>query len=170
MKTPTSVIDRLLGHNHTEPPGDDDRLGPRPRLGLAIVACMDARLDLFARLGLRHGDAHILRNAGGVVTDDIIRSLAVSQRALGTTSAMVIHHTDCGLERLTDEEFHEELTRDAGVAPDFALQAFSDADEDVRRSIARIRSSPFLLHRADVRGFVYDVKTGLLREVSAAPR
>jgi carbonic anhydrase len=165
-----AVIDRLLGHNHAVPPADDDRLGPRPRLGLAIVACMDARLDLFARLGLRHGDAHILRNAGGVATDDVIRSLAVSQRALGTTAVMLIHHTDCGLERLTDEDFREELTRDAGVAPPFALHAFTDADEDVRRSIARIRSSPFLPHRDDVRGFVYDVSTGLLREVRAAPR
>ena len=170
MTVTGSIIDRLLGHNHAEPPSDDDHLGPRPRLRLVIVACMDARLDLFARLGLRHSDAHILRNAGGVVTDDVIRSLAVSQRALGTTAVMLIHHTDCGLERLTDEEFHEELTRDAGVAPDFALQAFTDADEDVRRSVARIRSSPFLLHRTEVRGFVYDVKTGLLREVSAPPR
>jgi carbonic anhydrase len=170
MTVTGSVIDRLLGHNHTEPPSDDDRLGPRPRLGLAIVACMDARLDLFARLGLRNGDAHILRNAGGVVTDDVIRSLAVSQRALGTTAAMVIHHTDCGLERLTDEGFREELTRDAGVAPHFALQAFADADEDVRRSIERIRSSPFLPHRQEVRGFVYDVKTGRLSEVDADPR
>jgi carbonic anhydrase len=164
----SGVIDRLLGHNHAAPPGDIDRLGPRPRLGLAIIACMDSRLDLFARLGLRHGDAHILRNAGGVVTDDVIRSLAVSQRVLGTTAAMLIHHTDCGLERLTDEEFHEELTRDAGVAPPFALQAFRDVDADVRRSIALVRSSPFLPHRDEVRGFVYDVDTGTLREVMSA--
>jgi carbonic anhydrase len=168
MKVAASVIDRLLLHNSAAPPSDTDALGPRPRLRLAIVACMDARLDLFARLGLRHGDSHILRNAGGVVTDDVIRSLAVSQRALGTTAVMLIHHTDCGLERLTDEEFHEDLARDAGVAPDFALQAFTDASDDIRRSIERIVSSPFLPHRTEVRGFVYDVKTGLLREVSAA--
>lgn len=141
-------------------------IGARPARALAIVTCMDARLDL-AGMGLSHGDAHILRNAGGVITEDVIRSLAVSQRALGTTRVMIVHHTDCGLLRLDDEEFRDELMRDAGVEPPFALHAFTDAEAHVRASIARVRASPFLPHRDEVRGFVYDVASGTVREVSA---
>jgi carbonic anhydrase len=142
-------------------------IGARPAQGLAIVTCMDARLDLLTGMGLSHGDAHILRNAGGVITEDVIRSLSVSQRALGTTRVMIVHHTDCGLLRLDDEEFRDELTRDAGVEPPFALQSFTDTDAEVRASIARIRASPYLPHRDEVRGFVYDVASGTVREVSA---
>ena len=128
---------------------------------------MDSRLDVFDALGLAIGDAHVLRNAGGIVTDDVIRSLALSQRLLGTTAVMLIHHDDCGLQRITEEAFRDELHRQAGVAPDFPIGAFTDVEESVRRSIARVVSSPFLSHRDEVRGFVYDVDTGALREVRA---
>lgn len=128
---------------------------------------MDCRLDPLGLLGLKPGDAHILRNAGGVVTDDVIRSLAISQRKLGTRAVTLIHHTDCGMQTLTEDGFRAELQRDTGVAPAFAIESFSDAEADVRQSILRIRRSPFLPHRDDVRGLVYDVKQRELREVSA---
>ncbi len=136
---------------------------------------MDSRLDVFAALGLRDGEAHILRNAGGVITDDVIRSLAVSQRKLGTREVMLIHHTDCGMQKLTDDGFRAELQEAAGVAPAFAIESFADLDTDVRQSILRVRRSQFLAHRDAVRGFVYDVDTHRLREVvaeeaGAAPR
>ena len=139
----------------------------RPAQRVAIVTCMDCRIDPLAALGLMPGDAHVLRNAGGVVTDDVIRSLAISQRKLGTTSVRLIHHTDCGLLTLTDDEFRAELQRDTGMAPPFAIESFTDIEDDVRQSILRVRSSPFLLHRHDVLGFVYDVEEGELREVDA---
>jgi carbonic anhydrase len=142
-------------------------LSVRPSLQLAIVTCMDSRLNVFAALGLRDGEAHVLRNAGGVVTDDVIRSLAVSQRRLGTREVMLIHHTDCGLEGLSDDAFRAELLEDAGVAPSFAIESFSDVDADVGQSILRVRRCAFLPHRDHVRGFVYDVQTHLLREVDA---
>jgi carbonic anhydrase len=136
----------------------------RPSRRLAVVACMDSRLNLFAALGLREGEAHILRNAGGVVTDDVIRSLAISQRRLGTTDVMLIHHTDCGMQKVTDDGFRAELRDSAGVAPPFAIESFTDVDADIRQSVLRVRRSVFLTHRGNVRGFVYDVDTGALRE------
>jgi carbonic anhydrase len=129
---------------------------------------MDSRLDVFAALGLGDGEAHILRNAGGVITDDVIRSLAVSQRRLGTCETMLIHHTDCGMQSLTDDGFRAELQDATGVAPAFAIESFKDVDADVRQSVLRVRRSPFLLHRDRVRGFVYDVDTHELREVDVA--
>jgi carbonic anhydrase len=127
---------------------------------------MDSRFDVFAALGLQQGEAHVLRNAGGVITDDMIRSLAISQRRLGTEEIMLIHHTDCGLESITDDGFRAELQEATGMAPSFAIESYTDVDDNVRQSIARVRTSPFLLHRDRVRGFVYDVDTGLLREVA----
>ena len=126
---------------------------------------MDARLDPASMLGLEEGDAHVIRNAGGVVTDDAIRSLAISQRLLGTEEIVLIHHTDCGLELITDDGFRAELQDATGMAPSFAIESFTDVDENLRQSIARVRHSPFLLHRDRVSGFVYDVDTGILRAV-----
>jgi carbonic anhydrase len=161
-------IDRLLENNRAFVARTDrGHLDVRPSLHLAIVTCMDSRLDVFAALGLEGGQAHILRNAGGVITDDVIRSLAISQRRLGTTEVTLIHHTDCGLALITDDGFRAELQQATGMAPPFAIESFSDVDADVRQSIARVRHSPFLLHRDHVRGFVYDVDTGALREVEA---
>jgi carbonic anhydrase len=144
-----------------------EHLDVRPRRRLAIVTCMDSRLDVFAALALGHGEAHILRNAGGVITDDVIRSLAISQRRLGTREVMLIHHTDCGMQTLTDDGFRAELQEATGVAPAFAIESFVDVDADVRQSLLRVRSSPFLPRRDRVRGFVYDVDTHALREVTA---
>ena len=135
--------------------------------GIALVTCMDSRLNVFAALGLRDGDAHVLRNAGGVITDDAIRSLAISQRLLGTREIMLVHHTDCGMQKLTDDGFRAELQAATGIAPAFAIESFTDLDDDVRQSIRRVRRSPFLLHTDRVRGFVYDVDTHRLREVDA---
>jgi carbonic anhydrase len=140
-------------------------LDVRPSRRLAIVTCMDSRRDVFAALGLRDGEAHVLRNAGGVITDDVIRSLAVSQRRLGTREVMLIHHTDCGMQTLTDDGFRAELQEATGVAPAFAIESFSDVGSDVRQSILRVRRSAFLLHRDLVRGFVYDVDSHRLDEV-----
>jgi carbonic anhydrase len=136
-----------------------------PTLRVAIVACMDARLNLFGLLGLSEGDAHVIRNAGGVITADEIRSLSISQRLLRTREIMLIHHTDCGMLTFTDEEFREGLRADTGVEPDWDAEAFSDLDQDVRESIEQIVESPFIPHVDVVRGFVYDVQTGALREV-----
>jgi carbonic anhydrase len=134
------------------------------------VTCMDSRLDVFAALGLRDGDAHILRNAGGVITDDVIRSLAISQRRLCTREVMLIHHTDCGMQSITDDGFRAELQEATGVAPAFAIESFTDVDANVRQSILRVRRSDFVPHRAGVRGFVYDVDTHRLREVEVPGR
>jgi carbonic anhydrase len=159
-------VDDLLANNRAFAAGRPvEHLDVRPRRRLAVVACMDSRLNVFAALGLRDGEAHVLRNAGGVITDDVIRSLAVSQRRLGTREVMLIHHTDCGLMTLTDDGFRAELQAASGVAPAFAIESFTDLDADVRQSILRVRRSPFLPHRDAVRGFVYDVDTRLLREV-----
>jgi carbonic anhydrase len=136
-----------------------------PRQRLAIVTCMDARLEPLAALGLEVGDAHVLRNAGGIVSEDTIRSLALSQRKLGTREVALIHHTDCGLEKITDEEFRAELEEETGEAPDFPIGAFEDVEASVRESIRRVRESPFIPHRDAVRGYVYEVETGQLREV-----
>lgn len=132
---------------------------------VAVVTCMDARLDVFALLGLRPGEAHVLRNAGGLVSDDVIRSLAISQRLLGTTEIMVVHHSECGMLTFTDADFAESLHRDTGTRPTWTAGAFNDLDADVRACIARIHESPFLPHKQAVRGFVVDVATGLLRGV-----
>jgi carbonic anhydrase len=160
------VIDELLGHNRAYAERKDRRHADiRPSRRLAIVACMDSRLDVFAALGLDQGEAHVLRNAGGVITDDVIRSLAISQLRLGTREIVLIHHTDCGMLKLTDDGFRAELQDLSGMAPAFAIESFSDLDANVRQSIRRVVSSPFLPHRDSVRGFVYDVDEGRLREV-----
>jgi len=136
-----------------------------PARKVAVLACMDARLNPYGLLGLQEGDAHVIRNAGGVVTDDEIRSLAISQRLLGTEEIILIHHTDCGMLTFTDDEFKRSIQDDVGIKPEWAAEAFPDLDEDVRQSIARIKNSPFIPHK-NVRGFVYDVHNGALREVS----
>ena len=161
--------DELFDNNQAFAASFEHRhLDVRPSRRLAIVACMDSRLDVFGALGLKQGEAHVLRNAGGVVTDDMIRSLAISQRKLGTEEIILVHHTDCGMLTITDDGFRAELQDDTGVAPAFAIESFSDLDADVRQSIARIRASPFLLHTDRVRGFVYDVDSGRLREIDPA--
>jgi len=161
-----AAIDDLLENNRSFAARfDHGHLDVRPSLHLAVVACMDSRLDVFAALGLRDGQAHVLRSAGGVITDDVIRSLAISQRRLGTEEIVLVHHTDCGLQLITDDGFRAELQDAPGMAPSFAIEAFTDVDENVRQSIARVRHSPFLLHRDRVWGFVYDVDTGVLRPV-----
>jgi carbonic anhydrase len=160
-----SVTDRLVAANGRYAAAfTDPGMDARPVLRVAVVACMDARLDLHGALGLALGDCHTIRNAGGVVTDDVIRSLAISQRALGTRSVVLIHHTNCGMESIT-EEFRHELEMEVGQRPAWAVEAFRDVDQDVRQSMERVRTSPFLPHRDDVRGFVFDVRTGALREV-----
>lgn len=163
------VIDELVGNNRAFADAlPSHHLDVRPRRRLAVVTCMDSRLDVFAALGLQDGEAHVLRNAGGVITDDVIRSLAVSQRRLGTRAVMLIHHTDCGMQALTDDGFRAELQEATGVAPAFAIESFTDVDADVRQSVRRVRRSPFLLHTDLVRGFVYDVDSHRLREVEVA--
>jgi carbonic anhydrase len=161
-----NVIDELLANNRAFAKALPDRhLDVHPSRRLAIVTCMDSRLDVFAALGLSDGEAHVLRNAGGVITDDVIRSLAISQRRLGTREVMLIHHTDCGMQKVTDDGFRAELQQETGIAPAFAIESFVDVDEDVRQSILRVRRSDFIPHRDCVRGFVYDVDTHHLREV-----
>lgn len=160
-----TVTDRLVEANEQYAAAfTDPGMDARPVLHVAVVACMDARLDLHAALGLKLGDCHTIRNAGGVVTDDVIRSLTISQRALGTRSVVLIHHTNCGLESLT-EDFRHELEMEVGQRPAWAVESFRDVEQDVRQSMQRVRTSPFLPHTDDVRGFVFDVRSGLLREV-----
>ncbi|HTU14926.1 MAG TPA: carbonic anhydrase [Solirubrobacterales bacterium] len=161
------VIDELLANNRNFADSlPHQHLDVHPQRQLAVVTCMDSRLDVFQALGLEHGEAHILRNAGGVITDDVIRSLAVSQRRLGTREIMLIHHTDCGMQKLTDDGFRAELQDATGTAPSFAIESFTDLDSDVRQSILRVRRSAFLLHTDSVRGFIYDVDGHELREVT----
>ncbi|MGW1545217.1 beta-class carbonic anhydrase [Streptomyces sp. NPDC002309] len=163
-----TVTDRLVEANERYAAAfSDPGMDARPVLQVAVVACMDARIDLHAALGLRLGDCHTIRNAGGVVTDDVIRSLTISQRKLGTRSVILVHHTGCGLESLT-EDFRTELEAEVGQRPAWAVESFTDVDQDVRQSMRRVRSSPFLLHTDDVRGFVFDVRTGRLREIDPA--
>ena len=165
-----STTDDLLRNAEEYAAGfDKGDLPLPPAKGVAVVACMDARLIPTRVLGLEEGDAHVIRNAGGVVTDDEIRSLAISQRLLGTTEIILIHHTDCGMLTFTDDEFKRSLQDDTGIKPQWAAEAFSDLDEDVRQSIARINASPFIPNKDSVRGFVYEVETGKLREVDAGP-
>ena len=162
-----SVIDELVANATSYSDsfdGGDLPLPPAKRV--AIVACMDARLNPYGLLGLREGDAHVIRNAGGVITDDEIRSLAISQRLLGTEEVMLIHHTDCGMLTFADDEFRRQVQDDTGIKPEWAAETFTDLDEDVRQSIARIKASPFVPKKDNVRGFVYEVETGNLREVT----
>ncbi len=137
-----------------------------PGTKVAVLACMDARLDVARVLGLQEGDAHVIRNAGGIVTDDAIRSLAISQRLLGTGEIILIHHTDCGMLTFTDDAFKQQILEETGQKPGWAAESFSDIDADVKQNIARLQSSPFLPNKDNVRGFVYEVETGKLREVS----
>ena len=161
-----SVTDELLKNNESYAQGfDPAELPLPPAKRLAVVACMDARLDPQRLLGLSEGDAHVIRNAGGVVTDDVIRSLTISQRLLGTKEIALIHHTDCGMLGFRDDELKQRVLEDTGIRPPFAFEAFSDLDDDVRQSIARIEASPFVPEKGGIRGFVYQVETGRLREV-----
>jgi len=163
MKT----IDELVANNREFAASlPTTNLEVEPTRRLAIVTCMDSRLDVFAALGLSGGEAHVLRNAGGVITDDVIRSLAISQRRLGTREVMVIHHTDCGMQKISDDGFRAELQAATGVAPAFAIESFEDVEADVRQSVLRVRRSAFLPHRDSVRGFVYDVDSHALREIA----
>jgi carbonic anhydrase len=161
-----TVIDELL-QNATSYAESFDKadLALPPARRIAIVACMDARLNPHALLGLEEGDAHVIRNAGGVITDDEIRSLAISQRLLGTEEIMLIHHTDCGMLTFTDDELRRQIQDETGVKPAWAAEAFDDLEEDVRQSIARIEASPFIPRKDKIRGFVYEVETGRVREV-----
>ena len=162
-----SATDQLLENNRSYAASFDPGEVPlAPARGVAVVACMDARLHVNSILGLEVGDAHVIRNAGGAVTDDAIRSLLISQRLLGTREVVLIHHTDCGMLTFTDDGVKAQVQADTGIRPAFALEAFADLDEDVRQSIARIKTSPLIPHRDSVRGFVYDVQTGALREVT----
>ena len=162
-----SVTDELLASNEAYAASfDKGDLPLPPARKIAIVACMDARLNPYGALGLQEGDAHVIRNAGGVVTDDEIRSLAISQRLLGTEEIVLIHHTDCGMLTFTDDAFKQSILEETGIKPEWAAESFDDLDTDVRQSIARIKASPFIPRTDNVRGFVYDVKTGRLREVT----
>lgn len=161
-----SVTDEYLANNAEYAKTFSGPLPLPPSKHVAVVACMDARMNVYGMLGLNEGEAHVIRNAGGVVTDDEIRSLAISQRLLGTREIILIHHTDCGMLTFTDDQFREAIADETGVKPEWAAEAFDDLDEDVRRSIARIKGSRFIPHTDQVRGFVFDVATGQLREVS----
>ena len=162
-----SATDDLLANNdaYVTSFGDKGDLPLPPGKKAAIVACMDARLNVYGALGLQEGDAHVIRNAGGVVTDDAVRSLAISQRLLGTEEIILIHHTGCGMLTFTDDDFKRSIEEDTGIRPEWAAEAFGDLDADVRQSIARIKASPFIPHKDAIRGFVYEVETGRLREV-----
>ncbi len=161
-----SVIDDFLANNEAYA-GDFSKgsLPMPPAKQIAVVVCMDARLETGVLLGLFEGDAHVIRNAGGVVTDDVIRSLTISQRLLGTREVMLIHHTDCGMLTFTDADLNQQILDETGIKPPFALEAFSDVEADVRQSVARVKASPFVPHTDQVRGFVYDVASGKLSEV-----
>jgi carbonic anhydrase len=163
-----SNTDQLLANNESYVAGFGDKgdLPLPPGRKTAVVACMDARLNVYGALGLKEGDAHVIRNAGGVVTDDAIRSLAISQRLLGTEEIILIHHTDCGMLTFHDDDFKASIEQDTGIRPPWAAEAFGDLDSDVKQSIARIKASPFIPNKDSVRGFVYEVETGKLREVS----
>ena len=163
-----SVTDDLLTNSETYAKGfTKGSLPMPPAKKVAVVACMDARINPYGLLGLQEGDAHIIRNAGGVVTDDAIRSLVISQRLLGTEEIVLIHHTDCGMLTFTDDQVKAQIQQDTGLKPAFALEAFTDLEEDVRQSVARIVANPFIPNKTSVRGFVYEVESGRLRSVSS---
>ena len=160
-----TVTDDLLANNAEYAGSFSGPLPMPPAKGVAVLACMDARLDVYRLLGLHDGEAHVIRNAGGVVTDDAIRSLTISQRLLGTTEIVLVHHTDCGMLTFTDDAFKADIHSDTGIKPHWSAEAFSDLETDVRQSIARIKASPFVPNKDSVRGFVFDVATGKLTEV-----
>ena len=168
-ETPGSgtVTDEFLSNNQKYASNFSGPLPLPPSRHIAVVACMDARINVYGVLGLEEGESHVIRNAGGVVTDDVIRSLAISQRLLGTTEILLIHHTDCGMLTFKDDDFKRAIQDETGVKPAWSAEAFPDVDEDVRQSLARIQASPFVGHKDSVRGFVFDVATGRLNEVSA---
>ena len=161
-----SATDDLIANNRRYAESFSGPLPLPPSAGVAVVACMDARINVYGVLGLEEGQAHVIRNAGGVITDDEIRSLAISQRLLGTTEIILIHHTDCGMLTFTDDGFKASIEAETGIKPGWAAEAFGDLDGDVRQSIARIKASPFIPHKESVRGFVFDVATGKLSEVA----
>jgi carbonic anhydrase len=166
MREPVSVIDELIAVARDL---EADFPGPRsviPTRHLAIVACMDSRLDLFRIFGLHAGDAHVIRNAGGIATDDVLRSLVLSQRFMQTREIVLLHHTNCGLQQMTEDEFRDSIAREVGQEPPYEFGAFTDPEDSIRRSIARIKNHPFLAHRTHVRGFVYNVETGTTKEVT----
>jgi carbonic anhydrase len=160
-----SVTDELLANNQRYASDFSGPLPMPPAKPVAVLACMDARLNVYGALGLAEGDAHVIRNAGGVVTEDEIRSLAISQRLLGTREIILIHHTDCGMLTFTDDEFKAGIQAETGIKPAWAAESFSDIEADVRQSMARIKASPFVPHTDAVRGFIFDVATGKLGEV-----
>ena len=161
-----SATDEFLQNNDAYATQFSGPLPLPPGKGVAVVACMDARLNVYGILGLNDGEAHVIRNAGGVITDDEIRSLAISQRLLGTTEVILIHHTDCGMLTFTDDGFKAAIQQETGIKPEWAAEAFGDLDDDVRQSIRRIKASPFIPHTDAVRGFIFDVASGKLHEVS----
>jgi carbonic anhydrase len=161
-----SAIDDLIENNERYAESFAGSAPGRPTRGVAVVACMDARMDVYAILGLAPGEAHVIRNAGGEITEDALRSLTISQHELGTTEVVLIHHTQCGMQTFTNKEFKAEMLAETGHKPHWSTQAFTDVDADVRKSIGRVKQSPFLAHTHSVRGFVFDVTTGRLREVS----
>lgn len=161
-----TVTDEYLANNATYAASFSGPLPLPPSRHIAVVACMDARLNVYAILGLGEGESHVIRNAGGVVTDDEIRSLAISQRLLGTTEIILIHHTDCGMLTFTDDDFKRGIQDETGIKPEWAAESFTDPAEDVQQSIARIKASPFIVHKDAIRGFVFDVATGKLNEVA----
>jgi carbonic anhydrase len=160
-----TITDELLANNSKYAEDFSGPLPLPPSKHVAIVACMDARLDVYSALGLNEGEAHVIRNAGGVITEDEIRSLAISQRLLGTDEIILIHHTDCGMLTFTDDEFKKSIQSEVGIKPPWAVESFPDLEEDVRQSLARVRNSPFIPKKGSVRGFVFDVATGKLDEV-----
>jgi len=161
-----SVTDEYLRNNSAYAEQFAGPLPMPPSRHTAVVACMDARLNVYGMLGLKEGESHVIRNAGGVVADDAIRSLAISQRLLGTTEIILIHHTDCGMLTFTDDAFKRSIQDETGIKPPWSAESFTDLEEDVRQSIARIKASPFIPHKDAIRGFVFDVATGKLNEVS----
>jgi carbonic anhydrase len=162
-----SVTEELLHNNEAYAESfEKGDLPLPPARGVAVVACMDARLDVHKILGLEEGDAHVIRNAGGVITDDEVRSLTISQRLLGTREVILIHHTDCGMLTFSDDELKAQIHEEVGMKPHFSMESFSDLEEDVRQSVARIQASPFIPYKESVRGFIYEVETGRLREVN----
>jgi carbonic anhydrase len=167
---PVTQTDDLLANNQRYASERFAGMRPlRPARAMAIVACMDSRMDLFELLGLASGDAHVVRNAGGVITDDVIRSLVLSQRAMGTRTIVLIHHTDCGLSKISEDELRQQLEAETGFRPTWAFDAFQDPFDDVRQSIRRLQANPFVTHTEDIRGFVYEVETGRLHEVTLEP-
>ena len=160
-----SAVDDFARNNEAYALTHVGGLPAQPARHVAVVACMDSRMRIFALLGLRDGEAHVIRNAGGVITDDVVRSLAISQRLLGTREIMLIHHTDCGMQKITEEGFKAAVEAETGIRPHWAVESFSDAEQDVRQSIGRLKASPFIPHKDAVRGFVFDVATGKLSEV-----